>query len=199
MGKVIVIAAVLAGAQALQAADSMGGFIRGDSNLDGEVDIGDAVSTISFLFIGGACDCLDAADFDASGELDITDPIGLLGYLFLGGPGPKPPFPTCGAAGGGGGSLGCESPTCSLEEIAWLYQGDHCRQCEPCFPAIEDIVADLERWGVAVLDSKRAWNPDIGAVCLACSCPSGMAYFVLVAGDDVEVLLGMGWTRGEAP
>ena len=59
-------------------------------------------------------------------------------------------------------------------------------------------MADLEKLGIEVLDSKRAWNPDIGAVCMACTvCPSGMAYWVLVAGDDVEALIMEGWKRAK--
>ena len=60
-------------------------FRRGDSNVDGQVDLSDAVSTLSHLFAGGAePGCLDAADADDSGVVDITDPIFLLGVLFLG-------------------------------------------------------------------------------------------------------------------
>jgi len=75
-------------------------FRRGDSTLDGVLDIGDPVLVLAFLFLGGRPPaCLDAADFDDSGELDIGDAIAELGYLFLGG---RPPA----------GGLGCiEDPT----------------------------------------------------------------------------------------
>ena len=60
-----------------------GSFLRGDSNRDGNVDIGDAVTSLSLLFLEAKpFACEDDADDD--GELSITDPISTLGFLFLG-------------------------------------------------------------------------------------------------------------------
>jgi len=61
------------------------GFIRGDSNSNGDVDISDAIHLLDFLFAGGnAPRCIATADANASGDLDISDAISLLSYLFLG-------------------------------------------------------------------------------------------------------------------
>jgi len=67
-------------------------FLRGEANGDGTVDLSDAISVLSFLFLGGeAPACLDAADVDDDGQVDLTDPIAILGHLFLGnGPLPAP-------------------------------------------------------------------------------------------------------------
>ncbi|MBI4586503.1 MAG: hypothetical protein HY717_21035 [Planctomycetes bacterium] len=66
-----------------------GSALRGDADLNGELEIADAVLVLSHLFRGdGALPCPGAADFDLSGELDITDPIALLRSRFLG----DPPF-----------------------------------------------------------------------------------------------------------
>jgi len=69
-------------------------FARGDANVDGRMDISDAVRILMYLFGGGVTlDCLDAADADDSGALDISDPIRILWYLYLGGQVVAPPFP----------------------------------------------------------------------------------------------------------
>lgn len=88
-------------------------FMRGDANADGEVNIADAVSILSYLFGGGkTLPCDDAADANNDASLDIADAIKVLGYLF-GGSGPLPdPFGTCGADPEED-ALGCESyPPC---------------------------------------------------------------------------------------
>ncbi len=72
-------------------------FARGDANMDKRIDISDAVTTLSYLFLGmGELECLDAADANDDGELNITDPIYLLEHLFLGGAPPPPPYPEAG-------------------------------------------------------------------------------------------------------
>jgi hypothetical protein len=84
-------------------------FIRGDANVDRVVDLTDAVSTFSALFLGGRrLPCLDAADVNDVGRVDITDPIFLLNHLFLGGPRPRPPFPEPGTDLSPQTALGCE-------------------------------------------------------------------------------------------
>lgn len=72
-------------------------FARGDGNLDGSVDVSDAISGLTYLF--GTSDgvyCLDAFDTNDDGQVDIGDMVYLLGSLFGGGPSPSPPFPNCG-------------------------------------------------------------------------------------------------------
>ena len=72
-------------------AASAQGFIRGDADGSGQVDVTDAVVVLTHLFLAGAAPlCDDAADADDSGSLAITDPIRILGRLFLG-DGPLPP------------------------------------------------------------------------------------------------------------
>lgn len=71
-----------------------GGFVRGDSNLDGVLDISDALFTLEALFLGGeAPGCQDAADSNDDGRIDISDAVHGLAYRFLGGPPPPPPGP----------------------------------------------------------------------------------------------------------
>ena len=73
-------------------------FVRGDANVDGSVDVGDAVEILNTLFGGGGvAGCLEAADVNADTVVDIADPIALLAYLFSGGAAPSAPFPECGA------------------------------------------------------------------------------------------------------
>ncbi|MBN1421980.1 MAG: lamin tail domain-containing protein [Planctomycetes bacterium] len=87
-------------------------FVRGDVNADGIFDLGDAVAGLSFLFAGGAVDCVDAVDFDDDGWLVLSDPIALLNYIFASGPPPAAPFPACGPDAGGD-DLSCWSfPAC---------------------------------------------------------------------------------------
>ncbi len=72
-------------------------FIRGDSNLDGTVDLADAISTLAVLFSGAdPFTCPDAADVNDDGTLTIADPISLLGSLFSGAPDPPAPYPEAG-------------------------------------------------------------------------------------------------------
>ena len=70
-------------------------FRRGDANGDGSVDLGDPLTLLFHLYLGGNdINCADAADADDSGSLTIADAIAVLGHLFLAGP----PLPPPGAA-----------------------------------------------------------------------------------------------------
>jgi hypothetical protein len=85
-------------------------FIRGDANLDGEVDLSDPIALLGHLFLGiSRIACADAADADDGGSLDITDAILVLQYLYLGGASPQPPFPEAGEDPTGD-DLGCGGP-----------------------------------------------------------------------------------------
>jgi hypothetical protein len=71
-------------------------FVRGDANADGRVDLGDAIFTLSHLFLGDRePSCLDAADADDSGAVDLSDAVVTLGSLFLAAVDLPPPT-TCG-------------------------------------------------------------------------------------------------------
>lgn len=72
-------------------------FIRGDGNEDDLVNLGDAISVLSYLFVGLAGpECLDRLDSNDSGNVNIADAIHVLGYLFSNGPAPAMPFPQAG-------------------------------------------------------------------------------------------------------
>jgi hypothetical protein len=68
------------------------GYICGDSNRDGSVDIDDVVYMIAYIFSGGPPpDPPEAGDVDCSGGLDIDDVVYLIAYIFSGGPPPCDP------------------------------------------------------------------------------------------------------------
>ena len=72
-------------------------FLRGDVDLNGSVDLSDAIAILGYLFTGGAKPtCMDSADVNDTNTVDIADPILLLSFLFLGGLAPAVPFPNLG-------------------------------------------------------------------------------------------------------
>lgn len=86
------------------------GFVRGDSNADGAVDVSDPLDILGYVFLGRASPkCREAADSNDDGEIDISDAVYILAYLFTGGPPPPPPnAPETEYEDRG--SLGCECP-----------------------------------------------------------------------------------------
>jgi hypothetical protein len=72
------------------------GFIRGDANQDGAIDIGDAAALLHYLFRSYCLFYPPAADANGDSVIDVADPIYLLVYLFAGGAPPPAPFPGCG-------------------------------------------------------------------------------------------------------
>ncbi len=71
-------------------------FLRGDPNVDGSVNIADAVKVLSYLFSGDLdLPCPDAADANDDGGVNIADAVSVLAYLFSGGSMPDPTG-TCG-------------------------------------------------------------------------------------------------------
>ncbi|MEM7165429.1 MAG: right-handed parallel beta-helix repeat-containing protein [Planctomycetota bacterium] len=74
-------------------------FLRGDSNTDGVLDLGDVVRILNDLFggSGAASLCADASDANDDGGEDIADAVFLLTFLFGGGPTPPAPGQSCGA------------------------------------------------------------------------------------------------------
>ncbi len=82
-------------------------FLRADCNLDGEIDITDAIRGLGVLFGGVAPGgCPASCDSNADGTVDISDPIHSLAFLFTGGTAPPGPWPACGAASG---ALACDA------------------------------------------------------------------------------------------
>ncbi|MGE4620319.1 MAG: cytochrome c peroxidase [Planctomycetota bacterium] len=72
-------------------------FLRGDMNLDGLIDLADAIDSLQGIFSGGSMICHDSADWNDDGAVDVSDPISTLSYLFGGGPTPALPYPQCGS------------------------------------------------------------------------------------------------------
>ena len=64
-------------------------LFHGDANLDGYIDIDDAVATIEVIFVGGQIiGPLTIADCDCSHSVDIDDVVYLVQYIFNQGPAP---------------------------------------------------------------------------------------------------------------
>ena len=82
-------------------------FVRGDLNLDGVIDISDAIRILLYLFRGLPTTCRDAGDADDNEVLDVTDAIVVLSFLFQGGPPPAAPYPQPGEDPTNGGPLDC--------------------------------------------------------------------------------------------
>ena len=96
-------------------------FRRGDATLDGQLNLGDALVILDFLFFQADGNrCFNAFDADNSGRLDVADPVTLLRTLFFEAdavPEPK----TCGfdlEAPGLPGNLGCFESACAPMDFA---------------------------------------------------------------------------------
>jgi hypothetical protein len=73
-------------------------FVRGDSNFDSDIDIADAIHTLTHLFQGGGdFTCADASDTNDDGDVDISDAVYILVFLFQAGDPPPEPHPDPGA------------------------------------------------------------------------------------------------------
>jgi hypothetical protein len=65
------------------------GFIRGDANGDGVINIADVVYLVNYLFIDGpAPEPLEAGDANSDEVVNIADVVYLVNYLFINGPPP---------------------------------------------------------------------------------------------------------------
>ena len=85
-------------------------FVRGDTNVDGAVDLADARSLLKRLFLGGnPSRCRETADVNNDGEIDVRDGVGLLTYLFRGGSRPAQPSPPDCGPDPQAPFLGCDS------------------------------------------------------------------------------------------
>ena len=90
-------------------------FVRGDTGADGELELSDAITLLTFLFRARTPPrCLLASDVNLDGGVDLSDAVFPLSYLFLGGPPPPAPFPDCGTLPREEGQLPCDDElTCS--------------------------------------------------------------------------------------
>ena len=67
-----------------------GSFVRGDVNLDGEINVGDVTYLINYVFIAGPQPLpWESGDVNCDGEVDIADVMYLINYLFIDGPPPQ--------------------------------------------------------------------------------------------------------------
>jgi len=65
--------------------------IRGDANGDGQINAGDVVYLIVYLFRGGPPPpTLENGDANGDGVINVADMVYLLNYLFMDGPPPPP-------------------------------------------------------------------------------------------------------------
>jgi hypothetical protein len=62
--------------------------IRGDANADGQINAGDVVYLILYLFKGGPPPALENGDVNGDGVIDLVDVVYLFNYLFQDGPPP---------------------------------------------------------------------------------------------------------------
>lgn len=98
-GRVVAVGQSVIGGQndiIVRAVDSDAPFLRGDCTGDDQIDVGDAIAALSFLFQTGAPSCESACDANDDGLFDISDPIALLSHLFIVGTPLPAPFPACG-------------------------------------------------------------------------------------------------------
>ena len=65
-----------------------GGFDRGDCNDDGGFNIGDPITLLDALFLGGLVNCDNACDANDDENRDIADGVYMLSALFINGPMP---------------------------------------------------------------------------------------------------------------
>jgi hypothetical protein len=87
-------------------------FLRGDADLDLDVDLGDIIATLEHLFAGKRQPCEEAMDINADGRLNDTDALRLAWHLFVSGHSPWPPYPDCGRFEAFGERLPCERSAC---------------------------------------------------------------------------------------
>ena len=72
-------------------------FLRADTDLNGSIELTDAVFLLDYLFRSSRdIPCKDSADANDDGKLDISDGIFILRFLFSGGGNPPVPFPSVG-------------------------------------------------------------------------------------------------------
>lgn len=106
-------------------------FSRGDCNLDDQINIADAVLSLSILFSGaGPALCPDACDVNDDGNTDISDPVSLLSVLFSNA-GPPPPPISCGQDPTADG-LGCPTTSSNCQGAGCGPNGTPCDDGDPC-------------------------------------------------------------------
>lgn len=85
-------------------------FIRGDPNLDGSVNLGDAIKVLTYLYTADdSASCMDAFDGNDDGGIDLADAITILSYLYTPAVDSLPlPHESCGPDPTDEDALGCD-------------------------------------------------------------------------------------------
>jgi len=90
-------------------------FVRGDVNVDGKLNVADAVANARYVLGGGfPLGCQDAADANDDGRLDLSDAFYILQFLFAEGPAIPAPAGSCGPDPTLD-ALSCEKYTCRIK------------------------------------------------------------------------------------
>jgi len=90
------------------------GFLRGDTDGNGNLLLNDSILIFAWLFQGGVePGCVAAADASGQGQVNLTSGIYGLNFLFTGGGPPPAPFPECAVSTRQSDiDLGCSEPHC---------------------------------------------------------------------------------------
>ena len=147
-------------------------FSRGDCNLDDQINIADAVLSLSILFSGaGPALCPDACDVNDDGNTDISDPVSLLSVLFSNA-GPPPPPISCGQDPTADG-LGCPTTSSNCQNTGCGPNGSACDDGDPC--TVGDVCINGVCEGVLILC-------DDGDPCTDDICDNGTCVFIPIPG-----------------
>lgn len=92
--------------------DAESRFIRGDCNVDGEVDISGPIRSLLGNLAGGSISCPSACDANGDSVTGgVSDAVFVLNFLFRHGPAPVAPSPACGPPSLASDlTVGCETP-----------------------------------------------------------------------------------------
>ncbi len=126
------ILAAIPSAEGAGGAGGSGGFLRGDANVDGNVDISDPVRILVELFTapGSPLECTKAADANDDDALDVADAVTLLSFLFQGAASIPAPFPDCGDDPNStltcASYAPCSGPPAGVVPAGWIHGSTSC-------------------------------------------------------------------------
>jgi hypothetical protein len=143
-------------------------FVRGDSNIDGAVDVSDVCRIFNYYFRGGSLGCRDAGDVTDNGMIDtIADGNMLFQFLFVGGDQPPPPYPEPGLDLTAMDPLDCSqydpSPPADLADLALGFDGlPESLTGDPGEEKTFDLFATLETSNSLDMEGAEAWSFGLG-------------------------------------